>query len=240
MKIVALTSRSVTLELENAKAYYAPEEYTILLNGKEVKTCSLNVFSFFGLQPDTTYSVIACGQELTFKTSGERALYSVKSFGAKGDGTTDDTKAFCAAIGSMPFGGTLYVPEGIYLLSPIFLNDGITLWLDKGATLLGKSDRSEYPVLHALEGGLNLGTWQGEEADCFASLITAIGKSGIKIIGEGVIDYNAQSGDWYVNHRVKRIAWRPRGVFLNNCKDVVLQGVIVKNTPSWNIHPYFC
>lgn len=80
MKIVALTSRSATLELENAKAYYAPEEYTILLNGKEVKTCSLNVFSFFGLQPDTTYSVIACGQELTFKTSGREHYIRLNHF----------------------------------------------------------------------------------------------------------------------------------------------------------------
>lgn len=240
MKIIAITSRSATLELENANAYYAPEEYTIYLNGEEVKTHSLNVFSLFNLLPDTTYTVVSCGQEISFKTLSESAFYSVKSFGATGDGITDDSKAFCAAIGALPYGGTLYVPAGTYLLSPVFLNDGITLWLDKGATLLGKSDRSEYPILPALENGVNLGTWQGEEADCFASLITAIGKNNVKIIGEGVIDCNAQSGDWYINHRVKRIAWRPRGVFFNNCQDVVLQGITVKNTPSWNIHPYFC
>lgn len=240
MKIVALTSRSVTLELESSKAFYAPEEYTIYLNGQGIKSCSLNVFSLFSLEPETTYTVSASGQKISFKTLGESAFFSVKSFGAKGDGVSDDTKAFYAAIGSLPCGGTLYVPQGTYLLSPVFLIDGITLWLDKGATLLGKSDRSEYPILPALQGGINLGTWQGEEADCFASIITAIGKSNAKIIGEGTIDCNAQSGDWYVNHRVKRIAWRPRGVFLNNCKDVVLQGITVKNTPSWNIHPYFC
>ena len=240
MKIIALTSRSVTLELESSKAFYAPEEYTIYLNGQGIKSCSLNVFSLFSLEPETTYTVSVSGQEISIKTLGENAFFSVKSFGAKGDGVSDDTKAFYAAIGSLPCGGTLYVPQGTYLLSPVFLNDGITLWLDKGATLLGKSDRSEYPILPALQGGINLGTWQGEEADCFASLITAIGKSDVKIIGEGTIDCNAQSGDWYVNHRVKRIAWRPRGIFLNNCKDVVLQGITVKNTPSWNIHPYFC
>lgn len=240
MKIILLTSRSATLELENDSAYYSPEEYFVLLNDKVVKNCTTNVFSLFGLEPDTTYTVKACGQEQTFTTLSESARFNVKSFGAKGDGVTDDTKAFSAAIGCVPYGGTVYVPEGTYLLSPLFLNDGITLWLDKGATLLGKSDRSDYPILPALQNDKNLGTWQGEEADCFASLITAVGKSNVKIIGEGVIDCNAQAGDWYVNHRVKRIAWRPRGVFLNACKDVALQGITVKNTPSWNIHPYFC
>ncbi|MGN0824411.1 MAG: glycoside hydrolase family 28 protein [Candidatus Coproplasma sp.] len=240
MKIILLTSRSVTLELENDNAYYSPEEYSVSLNGRAVKNCTTNVFSLFALEPDTTYAVKACGQEQTFKTLTESAYFNVKAFGAKGDGVCDDTKAFSAAIGCVPYGGTVFVPEGVYLISPVFLNDGVTLWLDKGATLLGKSDRSEYPILPALQGGKNLGTWQGEEADCFASLITAIGKSNVKIIGEGVIDCNAQAGDWYVNHRVKRIAWRPRGVFLNGCKDVALQGITVKNTPSWNIHPYFC
>ncbi|MGN0804818.1 MAG: glycoside hydrolase family 28 protein [Candidatus Coproplasma sp.] len=240
MKIIALTSRSVTIELENDKAYYADEEYKIFLNGEEVKNSSFNVFSLFNLQPDTSYTVNAHGQECSFKTLTESAIFNVTAFGAKGDGVTDDTKAFSAVIGCLPPNGTLYVPEGKYLLSPLFLTDNITLWLAQGATLLGKTDRNDYPVLPALEGGENLGTWQGEEADCFASLLTAYGKSNVKIIGEGVIDCDAPSGDWYVNHRVKRIAWRPRGVYFNRCSNVLMQGITVKNTPSWNVHPYFC
>ena len=119
----------------------------------------------------------------------------------------------------------------------------MTLWLDKGATLLGHPDRNVYPTLSGIiptpSGDINLGTWQGEEVTCFASLITAYSRTNLKIIGEGVIDGNATAGDWYVNHRVKRVAWRPRGVFFNRCKGVLMQGVTVTNTPSWNIHPYF-
>lgn len=139
MKIIALTSRSVTLELENSKAFYATEEYTIYLNGQGIKSCLLNVFSLFSLEPETTYTVSVSGQEISFKTLGENAFFSVKSFGAKGDGVSDDTKAFYAAIGSLPCGGTLYVPQGTYLLSPVFLIDGITLWLDKGQPCSAKA-----------------------------------------------------------------------------------------------------
>ncbi|MDE7083821.1 MAG: glycoside hydrolase family 28 protein [Clostridia bacterium] len=139
--------------------------------------------------------------------------------------------------------GTLYVPQGTYFLKPLFLKSNMTLWLDKGATLLGHPDRNVYPTLSGIiptpSGDINLGTWQGEEVTCFASLITAYSRTNLKIIGEGVIDGNATAGDWYVNHRVKRVAWRPRGVFFNRCKGVLMQGVTVTNTPSWNIHPYF-
>ena len=28
-------------------------------------------------------------------------------------------------------------------------------------------------------------------------------------------------------------------IFLNHCKNVVLHGITVQNSPSWNIHPFF-
>ncbi len=42
-----------------------------------------------------------------------------------------------------------------------------------------------------------------------------------------------------VSAKVKRIAFRPRMLFLNHCEDVVVAGIQVQNSPSWNIHPYF-
>jgi hypothetical protein len=44
-----------------------------------------------------------------------RETVSVKDFGAVGDGVTDDTAAFQAAIASEP--GLLYIPDGIYILA---------------------------------------------------------------------------------------------------------------------------
>ena len=46
---------------------------------------------------------------------------SVKDFGARGDGITDDTKAFVAAIKAMSnngggVGGVIYIPPGDYLI----------------------------------------------------------------------------------------------------------------------------
>lgn len=243
MKVLKVTARSAAFELDNDKIY-STDSFTVYLNGKPVKKETRNAFSLFALEPDTEYCVKADGQEVNIKTEKETGVFNVRDFNACGDGVHNDTAAFCAAIYCSGEGGTVFVPQGVYLLSPLFLKSGITLYLDRGATLKGVAEREAYPVLPALikgrDGEINLGTWQGEEADCFASLITAYNQQNIKIVGEGVIDCNALAGDWYINHRVKRTAWRPRGMFFNRCKSVTVHGVKVINTPSWNIHPYFC
>ncbi|MGN0817472.1 MAG: glycoside hydrolase family 28 protein [Candidatus Coproplasma sp.] len=239
MNILAITSRSVCVEIENSTPYFSKEKFAVKLNGQLVATEERNVFSLFGLQPDTEYSLSAYGKEIKFITQSESACFNVRDFNAFGDGVHDDTPAFTAAISCLPEGGTLYVPAGTYFITPLFLKSNITLYLEKGATLLANPERTAYPTLPGLIGDINLGTWQGEEVTCFASLITAYKAVNLKIVGEGIIDCNALNGDWYVNHRVKRIAWRPFGIFFNRCKDVLLQGVTVKDTPSWNVHPYF-
>lgn len=241
MKVLALTTRSVTLELEKSeRPYYADKEFSVYINGEFLRKERRNVFSVFGLQPAFKYEISAGEESVKIKLPPEYASVNVISFGAKGDGTADDTAAFQTAVNIMPYGSVICVPQGVYKLKPLFLKSGITIYLEKGAILKGSADRADYPILRGLADGINFGTWQGEEADCFASLLTAYGQKDIKIIGEGVIDCNALAGDWYVNHRVMRGAWRPRGVFLNRCENVLMQGITVKNTPSWNIHPYFC
>jgi hypothetical protein len=56
------------------------------------------------------------------------AVYNVKSFGAKGDGSADDTAAFVAAFAALGSGkGTIFVPAGDYVLNnatgPIIFNN---------------------------------------------------------------------------------------------------------------------
>lgn len=54
--------------------------------------------------------------------TGTQAQLTVMSFGAKGDGQTDDTAAFAAALAAAaPIKGTVCVPDGTFLLSGITL-----------------------------------------------------------------------------------------------------------------------
>ena len=64
-------------------------------------------------------------------------IVSVKSFGAKGDGVTDDAAAIQTAMDSMSGGGTLEFPAGTYKYSDILrlTKPNVTLW-GYGATLI--------------------------------------------------------------------------------------------------------
>jgi hypothetical protein len=59
------------------------------------------------------------------------AVYNVRSYGAKGDGTTDDTTALAAAITAVGSGGTVYLPPGSYRLT------GTGLTVPAGVRLVG-------------------------------------------------------------------------------------------------------
>ena len=250
-KIIQKTCRSFTAELVNQDIYFSKESYNVYLNDKcVIENETRNVFSMYGLEPNTEYQV-AIGNDtekyMTQKlvTDYEVVRLNVKSFGAVGDGIADDTSMLQATILACPDNGTVYLPAGTYLTGPLFLKSQITIELDENATILGVTDRSKYPILPGYtvhtdeQDEYYLGTWEGNPLTSMASLITGINVEDVKIIGKGTLDGNGQNGDWWIDVKRKKRAWRPRTVFLNNCKNVVLQGIKVQNSPSWTMHPYF-
>lgn len=240
MKLIFSSARSAVLEIENNSCYFSPCEYGIYLNGEAVKRCNTNVFSLYSLTPDTEYTVSVNGDTLTFTTKSERAFIDIARHGAVADGFYDNTEVIQTAISTAPEGSTLYFGEGLYRTSSLFVKSNVTLYLDKGAVILGVTDRKKYPVLPSHIGGdIYLTTWEGEEAVCFASLINVSGSSNVTVTGEGTIDADAQHGDWWQNPKEKRIAWRPRTVQIVNSENVTLEGITVQNSYSWTVHPLF-
>lgn len=74
---------------------------------------------------------------------------SVKQFGAKGDGVTDDTAAITAAIAAMPWGGCLYFPSGYYKISS-------TININKPGSYVGSGVSSCFIVQNANTGTFNV------------------------------------------------------------------------------------
>lgn len=252
LKITKLRTlqRAAAFELENDTCYNAPTPFQVSLNGEDRGVFTHNVFTLCGLSPDMCYELrvrdgsgesAAC----VFVTPPETLRLDATRFGAVGDGKTDCTSALQAAIAACPAGGTVYLPKGTYLTYPIFLHTGVLLYLERGAVLLGGTERARYPVLPGTTQGENgaetcLGTWEGNPLDCYAALVTAINAKNIAVAGEGVLDGNAQHADWWQNPKKKRGAWRPRTVYCSRCEGVALMGVTVQNSPSWTVHPCYC
>ena len=68
-------------------------------------------------------------------SDGRAAVLNVKSFGAAGDGKSDDSAAFQTALYNASLtGGTVYVPAGTYFLTQeMVIPEGVTLLGDRNA-----------------------------------------------------------------------------------------------------------
>ncbi len=157
-----------------------------------------------------------------------------RTYGAKGDGVAKDTAAIQKAIDACEGkgGGTVQMSAGTYVSAPIVLKSNITLQLDKGATLLGSPDHSEYPPITMFH------------LPDLQPLVSATNATNIAITGEGTIDGNGDS--WWQEARAIRDHGvlgnghpRPKLIIFDHCKHVRMEGVTVQNSPMWQIVPYY-
>src|SRR3954471_15954750 len=92
----------------------------------------------------------ASAQRKTASSQPNDALvYSVRAYGARGDGKTVDTPSVNRAIEAAAAmgGGTVRFPAGTYLCFSIRLKSNVSLHLDAGATILAadpEKDRGSY------------------------------------------------------------------------------------------------
>ena len=248
IRIPYLGSSSACFELVNDLPYYAPECFRVFLDGRELYSCQSNVFSVFSLQPDTEYRLHIQGEivneSLCFHTKSESCALDVRSFGAVGDGETDDTVAIQTAISYLPQNGRLLFPAGTYLTRPLTLKSHMTLEFMEGASLLGWTVRQDYPIVPGSvlsEDGKEIyfGGFEGDAKPMYQSLLTAQYAEDIAIVGPGKVDGNAQNTDFW--HGFENFpAARPRLIFFNRCKNVMLHGLHACNSASWQLHPYYC
>lgn len=250
-RIIDIQPTQITIELDNNAVYKPAYPVVVSLDGEQVGEFDTNVITIDGMTPDSPHRLSVkdteTGAETSadFRTKYESVLFDVRDFGATGDGITDDTSAIQAALYACPPDGTVYVGKGTYLCAPLFLKSNVRLHLDEEAVILGAVSRGDYPILPGMtystdeSDEYNLGTWEGNPLDCYASLITGINVENISVYGRGTIDGNADRSDWWERPKVRRGAWRPRLVYLCNCKNVTLSGVRALNSPCWSIHPYY-
>ena len=120
--------------------------------------------------------------------AGEKTVYSIRAFGAVGDGKTFDTAAINAAIAacSQGGGGTVYVPAGTYLSGSIHLTNNLNLHLDAGAVILGAPQNEDaYDEAEPWEG---TAYQDGGHTYFHNSLLWGENLTNISITGPGMIN----------------------------------------------------
>ncbi|MBN1173298.1 MAG: glycoside hydrolase family 28 protein [Micromonosporaceae bacterium] len=132
------------------------------------------------------------------------ATVDLTAFGAIGDGRTDATDALQRAIEtcSAAGGGRVLVPAGRFTTGPIRLLTGVDLHLESGATLAFSTDPTDYlpPVPTRFEGLELMG---------YSPLISAYGQENIAITGQGVLDGQAATTNWWPWKGLEEYGWRP-------------------------------
>lgn len=142
---------------------------------------------------------------------------NINQFGAAGDGVSTNTAAIQAAIDATQAagGGTVEIPAGVFLSGPFTLASHIRLQLDAGA-ILRMLPLDKYPG----------GTENPE------SFISGRGLDDVAIGGAGTID--GQGIPWWPYART-RGAFRPRMIALNSCHRVLIENVLLTNSPMFHI-----
>jgi hypothetical protein len=156
-------------------------------------------------------------------------VVDVKQKGAKGDGQTDDTAAIQAAIDEIAgTGGTVFVPDGTYLVvtaagkKRLALKSKMTLKLAKGATLKAiPNDSEKYSVLW-ISGVSNVtvtgGTLEGDREE-------RKGKSGSWGMG---IHINRGASHVTISGLTAKKMWGD-GFYVQGAKDVTFCSVVADN-----------
>lgn len=154
--------------------------------------------------------------------------YMITDYGAVGDGKTLNTEAIQSAIDrcASEGGGILVVPEGIFLSGAVFFKQGVHLHVEKGGVLKGTVNPDDYPQVET--------RWEGIEGRWTSAFINAFNLNEVTFTGEGMID---GSGDaWmarYPRGTKELHIGRPRLIALQNCKNITVSGLILKNQACW-------
>lgn len=148
-----------------------------------------------------------------------------------GNGETSQTRAIQQAIDrlSASGGGRVVLGPGMYVCGTLRLEDGVTLWLEDGAALLGSDAIEDYP----------------DNETCFTdavghvrgkALIYAYQKQDIGIGGPGMV--NGRGYLYPVDHPAHRI--RPFLVRLVECSRVTVEDTSFINAAAWCLHFQDC
>jgi polygalacturonase len=188
--------------------------------------------------------------------------FEVTEYGARPVETVDSTGAFRDAIAAChrAGGGRVVVPAGRFHTGPIVLRSNVNLHLEDEAVVAFSGAAEKYlPVV--------LTRYEGVELMNYSPFVYAFEQENIATTGRGILDGQAGEDHWW-SWRARAVAaggarnrlfgmaergvpvsqrvfgegsyLRPNFIQPNRCRNVLIEGVTVVNSPMWEIHPVLC
>jgi polygalacturonase len=196
--------------------------------------------------------------------------FNITRFGAVADGLTDCTRAFQRAIEACNRrgGGRVLVPRGNFLTGPIHLRSNVNLHVTEGATIKFSRDPKHYlPLVFSRWEGMELMNYSPfiyafeQQNIAITGTGTLDGQAGNDAWWpwNGRDRYGWKAGQ--PNQRKSRNALveiiegsvpvaqrvfgeghylRPQFIQPYRSRNVLIEGVTIKNSPMWEIHPVLC
>ena len=199
-----------------------------------------------------------------------RRDFPITRFGAVGNGRADCTEAFARAVSacSRAGGGRVLVPEGEFLTGAIHLKSNVNLHVGKNATIRFDRDPMKYlPVVFTRWEGMELMNYSAF-IYAFGQRNIAITGEGV-IDGQADCDhwwpwkgrpgcgwkrgdpeqskarkllYDMVEKGTPVKERVfgEGSYLRPNFIQPYRCENVLIEGVTLRHSPMWQLHPVLC
>jgi polygalacturonase len=186
-------------------------------------------------------------------------IYNVMDFQEMMSGELNFKNSVSNAIDtcSLSGGGTLLVPAGSYFCEgPIHLKSNVNLHFEEGAVVTFSQRAKDYLPLQFVR-------WEGVECYNYSPYIYANGQENIAITGKGILNGNAEGGDFDCRSKQKpsqqlmremgrdgvplseRIFGeghyiRPSFIQLVHCRNILISDITITNVPFWVVHPTYC
>ncbi|NLE14327.1 MAG: glycoside hydrolase family 28 protein, partial [Spirochaetales bacterium] len=189
--------------------------------------------------------------------------YTLRSFGAVGDGLNNDGEAFAKTFQSLADGGVLHIEAGTYLTGPLHIRaKNLVIEMERGAVIQFIDDEALYKPVYS--------RWEGVNCYCMHPCLLIEEADGLIIRGEGILDGNGRR--WWEAANRKRNTQkgpvsvlehelallnpgyesqsgggggrqsqflRPPLVQILHSNNVKLEGLTLQNSPFWTLHPLY-
>jgi len=195
--------------------------------------------------------------------------FAITKYGAVGNGKTDNTDAFARAIAACNAGGggRVTVPEGEFLTGAIRLKSNVNLHTSSGTTIRFTRDIRKYPLVFTRWEGMELMNfspliyafeeenialtgpgiidgnadcehwwpWKGREHCGWNAGQSSQAKDRVTLFDMAESGVPVKERVFGEGHYL-----RPQFIQPYRCKNVLMEGVTLKNSPMWQVHPVLC